>query len=596
MARRRVLPDLVARLRLDASGFDNRLKRVERSLKDTRTSATQTDDSLRRMGGTARGTGTAFATLSTRVGGLRAGLVGLGAAGAVLAGGGGIAALLRGSVTAASDLNETVSKSQQVFGASQQAVANFAQTAANSIGQSRQAALDAAASFGNLFAGMGIGEKQAADFSIQLTRLASDFASFANADPAEAANSIRSAFVGEFDPLQKFIPAARMAAVQQKALEMGLAKTTAEITAQDQALATYQFIIDNAGAATGDFARTSDGLANQQRILAANVSNAKEQIGQNLLPTINTFVKFLNEEGIAAVRDFAQSIADWGRSVAEDVKPVLAALDAIRDRITAIDQAGGGPGRNPAQSIRDKVRAVFGKDPYGAEPVTTSGVAGPGRDSITARLDDLTKARNTLGTSTAELIRRQQVLTSATARTTEQDEKAANAADRLKSAQNALAAAHRRVADAAFDVLDAEDDLREAQFRQGVGSEEAIKAQRALERARLNEVDARADVGDRLDAVAKANRAIAEALPSSVDKFGGYVKQFDESVRAWLGAGTAGAVGANQADTRNMLAGTSGARVVVNTTGDVSNIIGAINRELDWSARTRAGRGGRARV
>ena len=40
--------------------------------------------------------------------------------------------------------------------------------------------------------------------------------------------------------------------------------------------------------AQGDFAKTSDSLANQQRILKAQYENATAAIGQRLLPVLST--------------------------------------------------------------------------------------------------------------------------------------------------------------------------------------------------------------------------------------------------------------------------------------------------------------------
>src|SRR5215207_4082115 len=55
---------------------------------------------------------------------------------------------VKGSITAASDLNETVSKTEQIFGKSSGAIKAFAQTAPTALGQTKQAALDANATFG----------------------------------------------------------------------------------------------------------------------------------------------------------------------------------------------------------------------------------------------------------------------------------------------------------------------------------------------------------------------------------------------------------------------------------------------------------------
>ena len=58
---------------------------------------------------------------------------------------------LAGAVDKASALNETLSKSTVVFGQNAAAIAAFGDASATSLGLSRQAAIESAASFGNLF-------------------------------------------------------------------------------------------------------------------------------------------------------------------------------------------------------------------------------------------------------------------------------------------------------------------------------------------------------------------------------------------------------------------------------------------------------------
>ena len=83
------------------------------------------------------------------------------------------------SITAASDLNETLGKSRIVFGSSAKDVERFGDTSAKSLGISKQAAIEAAATFGNLFIGLELGEPKAADMSQSLVTLAGDLASLA---------------------------------------------------------------------------------------------------------------------------------------------------------------------------------------------------------------------------------------------------------------------------------------------------------------------------------------------------------------------------------------------------------------------------------
>jgi hypothetical protein len=196
----------------------------------------------------------------------------------------GAVSFLKGSVDAASDLNEQITKSEAVFGDSADAVLAWSQTTAKSLGISERAALEASGTFGNLFKSIGINGPEAAKTSEQLVQLASDLASFNNANPEDVLDALRSGLIGEAEPLRKFGVLLSEARVQQLAMaETG--KTSAkELTNQEKALARLSIIFKDTGAAQGDFGRTSGGLANQQRILSAAFENLRANIGTSFLP------------------------------------------------------------------------------------------------------------------------------------------------------------------------------------------------------------------------------------------------------------------------------------------------------------------------
>lgn len=189
-------------------------------------------------------------------------------------------------ISSASDLNETLSKSNTIFGEQGAAIEAWANGAAKGFGQSKQQALEAAGNFGNLFSQLRIGEQDSARMSKGITELASDFASFHNADITQVLDAQSAAFRGEYDSLQRFVPTINAAAVETRALaDTGKANAKA-LTDQEKAIAVYSLMMEGAGAAMGDFDRTSDGLANRQRILSAQFADLQAKIGQALLPVL----------------------------------------------------------------------------------------------------------------------------------------------------------------------------------------------------------------------------------------------------------------------------------------------------------------------
>lgn len=281
-----VLPEFGQFRRRLQSEMDSQLRRVKADIPvgaDTRGFSRilhrDVDSSIGRMS----------AGIQTRLGGAfaRVALMGGAAVAAV-----GLGTAFKSIIGGASDLNETISKSNTIFGDQGKAIEAWAGTAAKSFGQSKQGALDAAATFGNLFVQLGTGRNEAVTMSKQMVELASDFASFHNADPTDVIESMTAAFRGEYDAVQRYVPTINAASVEQQALKMGLAGSTKELTAQDKALATQKLLMEGAGAAVGDFARTSDGLANRQRILSAQLKDTRDSLGRALLPVAVRVAEF----------------------------------------------------------------------------------------------------------------------------------------------------------------------------------------------------------------------------------------------------------------------------------------------------------------
>jgi hypothetical protein len=197
---------------------------------------------------------------------------------------GGVTDYIGEAIKAASDLNETESKAKVVFGAAAKSVDDFGSTAATSLGISKQAAIEAAASFGNVFTGVDIGQKQAAQMSTTLVKLAGDLASFNNLDPTEALDKLRSGLAGEAEPLRSVGVFLTEAQVKAKAMQLGLADAHGELSEGAKIIARYQLILEQTTTAQGDFARTSDGVANKERILNAELEDREAIIGQKLIP------------------------------------------------------------------------------------------------------------------------------------------------------------------------------------------------------------------------------------------------------------------------------------------------------------------------
>jgi len=218
------------------------------------------------------------------------------------------------AIDAASDLNETVSKTQVIFGAASKEVLAFGDQTAKSLGISKQAALDASATFGVFGKAAGLTGSSLATFSTDFTKLAADMASFNNTTPEQAITAIGAALRGESEPIRQYGVLLSDAVLKQEAMALGIYDGVGALTAQQKVLAAQAAIYKQTGDAQGDFERTSGGLANQQRILTASIQDLQASIGKALLPVVQ------------AVLPYVTKFADWA---AKNPKVFLAIAGTI---------------------------------------------------------------------------------------------------------------------------------------------------------------------------------------------------------------------------------------------------------------------------
>lgn len=238
---------------------------------------------------------------------------------------------LRDTIRAASSLNETVSKSRVIFGANSAAMEAWAAGAVKSMGLSRQAALENAASFGDMFAQLGFGQAQAVNMSKAVVGLAADLGSFNNLGTDDVLERIAAGFRGEYDSLQKLIPNISAARVEQEALAETGKSSASALTAQEKATATLAIVQKDGARAVGDFARTIDGAANSEKIAAATAEELKTKIGQQLLPAWTALVKFTTNSILPALSSTVDVLVATGDVVGPLVSDIGELVGAFRD-------------------------------------------------------------------------------------------------------------------------------------------------------------------------------------------------------------------------------------------------------------------------
>jgi hypothetical protein len=257
-----------------------------------------------------------FATLQNSVGSLSRNFavagVAIGAAGAFLG----------KAVNSASNLSESVNAVNVSFGSSAKAILALGENAASSLGLSKTEFNEAAVAF-SAFAERIVGKGgDTTKFIQELTTRAADFASVYNlkGGVAEALERFRSGLAGQTEPLAKFGVNLLDTEVKAYAVENGIAAVGKELTATEKVQARFGLLMQETSITAGDFANTSDGLANGMRRLQKQVADTEAEIGAQLLPVLESVLPIVRE----MVTELGQKLTDAVKAV--DWKSVITSV------------------------------------------------------------------------------------------------------------------------------------------------------------------------------------------------------------------------------------------------------------------------------
>jgi hypothetical protein len=296
------LMTLLVKLGLDTSEFDGKIGGVEKK---------------------AKGSASSILSAFSGIGG--AVVAGAAATGAAAAG------LLISSIKPASDLGESINAVNKVFGEGSYQILEYGKTAAYTVGLSNREFNSLATTTGAFLQNVGFSADDAAGETINLTKRAADMASVFNTDVSTALNAIQSGLKGEFNPLEQFGVKLNAAAIEAKAMSMGLADSKNELTDSHKAAAALELMYEQTAKTQGDFIDTSDGLANGQRTLAGVFENVKAKLGTALMPAIEKVMKLFTE--FAKSKDFkvalekiTTAIGDFAAKAAEKLPLIIDAL------------------------------------------------------------------------------------------------------------------------------------------------------------------------------------------------------------------------------------------------------------------------------
>lgn len=190
------------------------------------------------------------------------------------------------TISAASDLGESVNAVQKIFGASSKQILAWGEANSESFGLSKRAFNEAIVPLGANLKNAGLSMSDVSDKTLGLTKRAADMASVFNTDVGDALEAIQAGLRGEADPLEKYGVGLSEAAVQAQALADTGKKSATELTNQEKTLARVKLIMQQTASTAGDFQQTQSGLANSTRVANAQIEDAKAKMGQGFLPIL----------------------------------------------------------------------------------------------------------------------------------------------------------------------------------------------------------------------------------------------------------------------------------------------------------------------
>ena len=199
------------------------------------------------------------------------------------------------AIKSASDIQESTNAVNVAFGKSAEAVLAVGANAASSLGLASTEFNEAAVRF-SAFADRIVGAGgNTAGFIQDITTRAADFASVFNIEVSEALRVFQSGLAGEAEPLKRFGINLLESEVKAYALREGIISVGEQMSEQQKVQARYGLLMEATAKTAGDFANTSDGLANSQRILKATFTDLQGSLGTALLPAVEMVVAELKD-------------------------------------------------------------------------------------------------------------------------------------------------------------------------------------------------------------------------------------------------------------------------------------------------------------
>lgn len=286
-----------------------------------------------------------------------------------------------------SDLQEVQNVVDVTFTTMSDKVDKFAKSAITTAGLSETMAKRYTGTFGAMAKAFGFAESEALGMATSLTQLAGDVASFYNITQDEAYTKLKSVFTGETESLKDLGVVMTQTALDSYALANGYGKVTSAMTEAEKVALRYAFVTNQLSTASEDFVRTSDGWANQLRVLNLQFDSLKATIGQGLISALTPVIKWINTllsrlnllaSYFSAFTKTLFGSADAGSETASAVSGIAAAASAASSGVDGVTKA--------VEKLKKSTK-VAGFDELNVLPEKSDEDGGTGADVGVAGLD-----------------------------------------------------------------------------------------------------------------------------------------------------------------------------------------------------------------
>ena len=265
-----------------------------------------------------------------------------------------------------SDLAEVQNVVDVTFPQMSKQIDSFAKEAITSFGLSETMAKKFTGTFGAMAKAFGFSEKSAYEMSTTLTGLAGDVASFYNISQDEAYTKLKSVFTGETETLKDLGIVMTQSALDAYAMANGYGKTTKSMSEMEKVALRYKFVQDQLTLASGDFIRTSDGWANQVRVLKLQFDSLKATLGQGLINVLTPVIQVINTI-ISKLMSLANAFKAFtemvtGKKSGGGASAAAAGMEAVAASADKAGTAAGGAGSAAKKAAQDMKSVTTGID------------------------------------------------------------------------------------------------------------------------------------------------------------------------------------------------------------------------------------------